>query len=105
MMDRLSSFPQIRIFCQNVNRNYAYTDTLLASLYDEYDLLLLQEPPWAFMRNAPSSSSREGEAVIGPPISPNWGCIFHPSSVDDPPCVVTYFNVRIKPLRPSGTVV
>jgi hypothetical protein len=58
MMDRLSSFPQIQIFCQNVNHNYVYTDTLLASLYDEYDLLLLQEPPWVFVRSAPSSPSR-----------------------------------------------
>jgi hypothetical protein len=84
-----------------MNCNYAYTDTLLASLYDEYDLLMLQELPWAFVKNAPSSSSWEGEAVVGPPISPNWGCIFCPSSVDDPPHVVMYFNVHIKPLRPS----
>ena len=39
MRDRLRSFPELRIFCQNVNRNYGYMDTLLSSLYDEYDLL------------------------------------------------------------------
>jgi hypothetical protein len=78
MTDRLSSFPQIRVFCQNVNRNYAYTDTLLASLYDDYDLLMLQEPPWVFVRSAPSSSSREGEAVIGPPHQPELGVHLSP---------------------------
>jgi hypothetical protein len=45
MRDRLKKFPELRIFCQNVNRNYGYMDTLLASLYDEYDLLFIQEPP------------------------------------------------------------
>jgi hypothetical protein len=75
MRDRLKKFPELRIFCQNVNRNYGYMDTLLASLYDEYDLLFIQEPPWRRIRSAPSSASRDGEDVIGPPISPNWGVI------------------------------
>ena len=75
MTDRLSSFPQIRVFCQNVNRNYGYMDMLLASLDGMYDLLLIQEPPWAFVRSAPSSSTRNGEDVVGPPISLNWGCV------------------------------
>ena len=101
MTDRLSSFPQIRVFCQNVNRNYGYMDTLLASLDGMYDLLLIQEPPWAFIRSAPSSSTRDGEDVVGPPISPNWGCVYRQSSLDDPPRVATYFSHRIKPLRPS----
>src|SRR6202790_5117279 len=100
MRERLSSFPQLRIFCQNVNRNYGYMDTLLAGLYEEYDLLLIQEPPWAFVRNAPSSSDREGERVVGPPINPNWGCVVRPSGLDSPPRVATYFNVRISSLRP-----
>jgi hypothetical protein len=79
MKDRLKSFPELRIFCQNVNRNYGYMDTLLASLYNQYDLLFIQEPPWRCIRSAPSSASCEGEDVIGPPISPNWGVIHRPS--------------------------
>jgi hypothetical protein len=101
MRDRLKSFPELRIFCQNVNRNYGYMDTLLASLYDEYDLLFVQEPPWRHIGSAPSPASRDGEDVIGPPISPNWGVIHRPSSLEEPPRVLIYFNVHIAALRPA----
>jgi hypothetical protein len=101
MRDRLRSFSELRIFCQNVNRHYGYMDTLLASLYDEYDLLFIQEPPWRHIRSAPSPSSRDGEDVIGPPISPNWGVIHRPSSLEEPPHVLVYFNMCIAALRPA----
>ena len=102
MMDRFSSFPQIRVFCQNVNRNYGYMDTLLASLDGMYDLLLIQEPPWAFIRSTPSLSMREGEDVVGPSISPNWGCVYRQLTLDDLPHVATYFSYHIKPLGGRG---
>jgi hypothetical protein len=108
MLDRLSSFSGLRIYCQNVNRNYGFLDSLLASLYEDFDLLFIQEPPWQFIRSAPSSSNREGEDVIGHPISPNWGSIVRsPNRVDatDPesgaPCVMVYFNIRIASLKPA----
>ena len=101
MKDRLRSFPELRVFCQNVNRNYGYMDTLLASLYEQYDLLFIQEPPWRRIRSAPSAASRDGEDVIGPPISPNWGVIHRPSSLEEPPRVLVYFNTRIAALRPA----
>jgi hypothetical protein len=101
MRDRLKKFPELWIFCQNVNRNYGYMDTLLASLYDQYDLLFIQEPPWRRIRSAPSSVSHDGEDVIGPPISPNWGVIHRPSSLEEPPRVLVYFNVCIAALRPA----
>ena len=101
MKDRLRSFPELRVFCQNVNRNYGYMDTLLASLYEQYDLLFIQEPPWRRIRSAPSATSRDGEDVIGPPISPNWGVIHRPSSLEEPPRVLVYFNTRIAALRPA----
>jgi hypothetical protein len=97
----MKSFPELWIFCQNVNRNYGYMDTLLASLYDEYDLLFIQELPWRRIRSAPSPASHDGEDVIGPPISPNWGMIHQPSSLEEPPRVLVYFNVRIAALRPA----
>jgi hypothetical protein len=40
-------FSELRIFSQNVNRNYGYMDSLLSSEdLDIYDLLFIQEPPW-----------------------------------------------------------
>jgi hypothetical protein len=65
----------LRIYCQNVNRNYALLDSVLASRSDEFDLLFVQEPPWNLIRHAPSAATRAGEAVVGAPINPDWGCI------------------------------
>ena len=102
MRDRTEVLPELRIFCQNVNRNYGYLDTLLASLYDKYDLLFIQELPWNFIRAAPSAHLVEGEAVIGAPISPNWGCIVRASTADSStPRVAVYFDKRLARLRPS----
>jgi hypothetical protein len=110
MLDRLSSFSALHIYCQNVNCNYGFLDSLLASLYEDFDLLLIQEPPWQFIRSAPSSFNREGEDVVGHPISPNWGSIVRPPDwmgfeaglglimVDPEPvilCIMVYFNICI----------
>jgi Endonuclease-reverse transcriptase len=76
-------------------------DSLLAELYEHYDLLFIQEPPWRLIRSAPSSSSREGTDVIGGPLSPNWGCLVRPLGLDSPPRVMVYFNQRIANLRPG----
>jgi hypothetical protein len=78
MRDRLESVSQLQMFSQNVNRNYVYVDSLLAELYEHYDLLFIQEPPWRLIRSAPSSASREGADVIGGPLNPNWGCLVRP---------------------------
>jgi hypothetical protein len=76
MKERTQVFSELRIFSQNVNRNYGYMDSLLSSEeLDIYDLLFIQEPPWKHIRTAPSTSSPEGEDVIGAPLNPAWGCI------------------------------
>ena len=68
MRDRLQSFSELRIFSQNVNRNYGYMDSILSSTdYDIYDLLFIQEPLWWWNRSAPSSAMMDGEDVIGTP--------------------------------------
>jgi Endonuclease-reverse transcriptase len=99
MRERLERIPQLRIFSQNVNGNYAYTDSLLSDLYENYDLLFLQEPPWQYIRAAPSSSSRDGTDVICGPLNPIWGCLVRPSSLDSPPHIMVYFSDHIANLR------
>jgi len=47
-------------------------DSLLESQKDLYDILFIQEPPWNFIRFAPSTSSPGGQKVIGTPIHPEW---------------------------------
>jgi Endonuclease-reverse transcriptase len=87
----LEHIPQLHIFSQNVNHNYVYMDSLLSDLYENYDLLFLQEPPWQNIRAALSSSSRDGTDVISGPLNPNWGCLVRPSGLDSPPHVMVYF--------------
>ena len=102
MRERLQSFSELRIFSQNVNRNYGYMDSILSSTdYDIYDLLFIQEPPWRRIRSAPSSVTMDGEDVIGAPTSPDWGCIIRASPLEDPPRVAVWFSNRIKTLRPG----
>ena len=102
MRERLQSFSELRIFSQNVNRNYGYMDSILSSTdYDIYDLLFIQEPPWRQIRSAPSSATMDGEDVIGAPTNPDWGCIIRASSLEDPPRVAVWFSNRIKTLRPG----
>jgi Endonuclease-reverse transcriptase len=101
MREHLERIPKLCIFSQNVNGNYAYTDSLLSDLYENYDLLFLQEPPWWYIRAAPSSSSRDGTDVISGPLNPNWGCLVRPSGLDSPPRIMVYFSNRIANLRPG----
>jgi hypothetical protein len=101
MRECLECILQLQIFSQNVNGNYAYTDSLLSDLYENDDLLFLQDLPWRYIRAAPSSSLRDGTDVIGGPLNPNWGCLFRPSGLDSPPRVMVYFSNRITNLHPG----
>ena len=95
MRDRTEVVPELHIFCQNVNRNYGYMDTLLADLCDKYDLLFIQEPPWNYIRATPSAHALEGEAVVGAPMNPEWGCIVRATSADALlPCVAVSQGAR-----------
>jgi hypothetical protein len=82
MREHLECIAQLCICSQNVNCNYMYMDSLLSDLYENYDLLFLQESPWWYIRAAPSSSSRDGTDVIGGPLNPNWGCLVRLSGLD-----------------------
>jgi hypothetical protein len=101
MRECLERIPQLRIFSQNVNGNYAYMDSLLSDLYENYDLLFLQEPPWWYIRAAPSSSSRGRTDVIGGPLNPNWGALSGHLAWTPPPRIMVYFSNRIANLRPG----
>ena len=39
----------LRIYSQNVQKNYVLVDSLLESQQDLYDVLFIQEPPWNFI--------------------------------------------------------
>ncbi|KAF5367786.1 hypothetical protein D9615_010497 [Tricholomella constricta] len=63
---------------------------------------MIQEPPWNFIRRTVSATNPEGEAVVGPPIHPDWMVIFqHPKGEDDRLRVMTYVNKRLAAMRPA----
>ena len=62
----------IRIYSQNVWKNYVLVDSLLESQKDLYDILFIQKPPWNFIRLALSTTASRGDEVVGAPIHPDW---------------------------------
>ena len=92
----------LRIFSQNVRRNALHVDTILSALVGQYDIVFIQEPPWNTVRLAPSSKSREGEAVIGAPMHPDWMYLARPvQRGEERPRVLSYVSRRLEHLRPS----
>ena len=68
----MCSTTKLCIYSQNVHKNYVLVDTFLESQKDHYDIFFVQEPPWNFIRYAPSTVSLEGDKVMGAPIHPDW---------------------------------
>ena len=66
----MCSTTKLHIYSQNVRKNYVLVDTLLEAQKDHYDIFFVQEPPWNFIRYAPSAVSLEGDKVVGAPIHP-----------------------------------
>ena len=48
-MNMSSTTNIIRIYAQNVQKNYVLVDSLLESQKDLYDILFIQELPWNFI--------------------------------------------------------
>ena len=63
---------KLRIYSQNVCKNYALVDSFLESQKDFYDIFFVQEPPWNFICYVPSTTSLEGDKVVVAPIHPDW---------------------------------
>ncbi|ETW75601.1 hypothetical protein HETIRDRAFT_315815, partial [Heterobasidion irregulare TC 32-1] len=87
----------LRILCQNVNRSSVVTHTLLETQAEKYDVILLQEPYWGYLRNIPSSVSGAGEEYQGTQTHPHW-TLFERGG---PTRVVTYINKRLAPTQPK----
>jgi hypothetical protein len=88
----------IRILSQNVNRNYEHVSDLLETRKGLVDLVLIQEPPWKIIRNTVSTTSVEGEPVVGAPIHLAWMCMYRrPEGKNDRPRVIAYVSQRLRP--------
>ena len=89
----------LKIFSQNVRKNSLITNTILES-YSQFDVLLIQEPPWSEIRKIPCSSNCEGEPLIGSCHHPNWIAFTRiPQDRNDFPRVISYVNIHLSSLQ------
>ena len=90
----------LRIYLQNVWKNYMLVDSLLESQKDLYNILFIQEPPWNFIRFAPSTSSSGGQKVVGAPIYPEWTQVVQfPQDSEQIPRVICFIHSRLPKLH------
>ena len=89
----------LKIFSQNVCKNSLVTNTILETL-SQFDVILIQEPPWSKIQKIPSSSNCNGEPLMSTCHHPNWIVFARlPSNGNDSPRVISYINIHLKSLR------
>jgi hypothetical protein len=62
----------LHIYCQIVGCKHNWTINLLKWMKSNFDILFLQELPWATVRYTASLTEKDGVPVKGPPIYPDW---------------------------------
>jgi len=88
----------LRIFSQNICKNSLVVNTILET-QNQFDIILIQEPPWSEIRKIPSTTSCEGEPLIGTCHHPNWITFARtPTCGNDFPRVITYINIQLSSL-------
>ena len=89
----------LKIFSQNVHKNSLIINTILKT-QNHFDIILIQELPWSEIRKIPSTSSCEGEPLMGTCHHSNWISFARfPSDNNDFPRVITYINIHLSPLH------
>ena len=89
----------LKVFSQNICKNSVIINTIL-EIQNQFNIILIQEPPWSKIRKIPSSSNCDGELFMGTCHHPNWIAFARfPSNSQDFPRVITYVNIRLFSLR------
>ena len=89
----------LKVFSQNICKNSVIINTIL-EIQNQFNIILIQEPPWSEIRKIPSSSNCDGELFMGTCHHPNWIAFARsPSNSQDFPRVITYVNIRLFSLR------
>jgi hypothetical protein len=93
----------LRIYCQNVGHKHNWTINLLERMKSKFDILFLQEPPWATVRYTASLTEKDGVPVKGPPIHPDWISLYPKgfNLAEDRPRVLAYVNHAICSIKPK----
>jgi hypothetical protein len=98
-----TSVETLQIYCQNVGRKHNWTINLSEQMKSRFDILFLQEPPWATVRYTTSLTEKDRVPVKGPPIHPDWISLY-PKRFDlakDQPHVLAYVNHAIRLIKPK----
>jgi len=89
----------LKILSQNICKNSLIINTLLKT-HNQFDIILIQEPPQSEIRKIPSSIDREEEPLMGTNHHPNWISFARfPLERPDLPRVITYINIHLSSLR------
>ena len=90
---------KLNIFTQNVCKNSLIVNSILET-HNNFDIILIQEPPWSIIWLIPSSALSKGEVLVGAPHHPNWLLFTRPSPTQsDYPRVMAYINIRLSHFR------
>jgi hypothetical protein len=86
-----------------VGKKHNWTVALLDQLIHDFDILFLQEPPWATVRYTASLTEKDGTPIKGPPIHPDWIPMFPKGfdAAEDRPRVIAYVNRTIRVVKPK----
>ena len=85
----------LKLFSQNIHKNSLIVNTILET-QASFDIIFIQEPLWLTIHTILSSTSSEGEELVGIPHHPNWLTFARtPTDQSDSPWVLTYINIFI----------
>ena len=88
----------LKILSQNIRKNHLIVNTILKT-QSHFDIILIQELPWSVICKVPSTSSSEGENLIGTIHHPNWLLFaINPVNKVTSPRVTVYINICLSSL-------
>jgi hypothetical protein len=98
-----TSVDNLRIYSQNVGKKHNWAIYLLEQMKSAFDILLLQELPWATVRYTASLTEKDGTPIKGPPIHPDWIPMFPKGfdAAEDRLHVIAYVNRAIRVVKPK----
>jgi len=89
---------QTQPFFQNVHKNFLIVNSILKT-HNNFNIILIQEPPWSIIQSISSSASSEGEVLVGASHHSNWLLFTRPSPIQSNyPRVMAYINIRLSHL-------
>ena len=71
----MDCFANITVMSQNVHKSRKTVHNLLEQYANGADILFIQEAPFCLIRKTISTTSEEGDDVVGPPIHAAWQVI------------------------------